>query len=46
MPTVDEFDYTFDRLAEIVEKFIAAIDLKRYSDRASNLSGLSKVEEQ
>ncbi len=31
MPTVDEFDYTFDRLAEIVEKFIAAIDLKKYS---------------
>ncbi len=31
MPTVDEFDYTFDRLAEIVEKFIAAIDLKQYS---------------
>jgi len=31
MPSVDEFDYTFDRLAEIVEKFIAAIDLKKYS---------------
>jgi pimeloyl-ACP methyl ester carboxylesterase len=31
MPTVDEFDYTFDHLAEIVEKFIAAIDLKKYS---------------
>jgi pimeloyl-ACP methyl ester carboxylesterase len=31
MPTVDEFDYTFDRLAEIVEKFITAIDLKKYS---------------
>ncbi len=31
MPTVNEFDYTFDRLAEIVEKFIAAINLKRYS---------------
>jgi pimeloyl-ACP methyl ester carboxylesterase len=31
MPTVNEFDYTFDRLAEIMEKFIAAIDLKRYS---------------
>lgn len=27
MPTVNEFDYTFDRIAEIVEKFIAAIDL-------------------
>ncbi|PHM06347.1 alpha/beta fold hydrolase [Nostoc sp. 'Peltigera malacea cyanobiont' DB3992] len=31
MPTVNEFDYTFDRLAEIVEKFITAIDLKKYS---------------
>jgi len=31
MPTVNEFDYTFDRLAEIVEKFIKAINLKRYS---------------
>ncbi len=31
MPTLSEFDYTFDRLAEIVEKFIAAINLKKYS---------------
>ncbi|MEH2283518.1 MAG: alpha/beta hydrolase [Nostoc sp.] len=31
MPTVNEFDYTFDNLAEIVEKFITAIDLKKYS---------------
>jgi pimeloyl-ACP methyl ester carboxylesterase len=31
MPSVDEFDYTFDRLTEIVEKFVAAIDLKKYS---------------
>ncbi|MBL1179422.1 alpha/beta fold hydrolase [Pantanalinema sp. GBBB05] len=31
MPMVNEFDYTFDHLAEIVEKFIAAIDLKKYS---------------
>ncbi|MEG5049745.1 MULTISPECIES: alpha/beta hydrolase [unclassified Microcoleus] len=31
MPTVHEFDYTFDRLAQIVEKFIIAIDLQRYS---------------
>ncbi|QLE56376.1 alpha/beta fold hydrolase [Nostoc sp. TCL26-01] len=30
-PTVNEFDYTFDNLAEIVEKFIAAIALKKYS---------------
>jgi pimeloyl-ACP methyl ester carboxylesterase len=31
MPTVNEFDYTFDHLAQIVEKFITAIDLKKYS---------------
>ncbi|HEY9642006.1 MAG TPA: alpha/beta hydrolase [Coleofasciculaceae cyanobacterium] len=31
MPTVDEFDYSFDHLAEIIEKFIVAIDLKKYS---------------
>jgi pimeloyl-ACP methyl ester carboxylesterase len=31
MPTVNEFDYTFDNLAEIVEKLIAAIALKKYS---------------
>ena len=31
MPSVNEFDYTFDHLAEIVEKFITAIDLKKYS---------------
>ena len=31
MPSVDEFDYSFDHLAEITEKFIAAIDLKKYS---------------
>ncbi|MBD2527729.1 alpha/beta fold hydrolase [Nostoc sp. FACHB-133] len=30
-PSVNEFDYTFDNLAEIVEKFIAAIALKKYS---------------
>ncbi len=28
---MNEFDYTFDRLAQIVEKFITAIDLKKYS---------------
>ena len=31
MPGVNEFDYTFDHLAEIMEKFITAIDLKKYS---------------
>jgi hypothetical protein len=27
----NEFDYTFDHLTEIVEKFITALDLKKYS---------------
>lgn len=31
MPTVDEFKYTFDQLAEIVDKFISQIGLKRFS---------------
>ena len=31
MPSVNEFDYTFDHLAQIVEKFITAINLKKYS---------------
>jgi pimeloyl-ACP methyl ester carboxylesterase len=31
MPTVDEFEYTFDRLAEIMEGFLEALGLKRYS---------------
>ncbi len=31
MPSMDDFDYTFDRLAEVVEKFIQALDLKQYS---------------
>jgi pimeloyl-ACP methyl ester carboxylesterase len=31
IPAVNEFDYTFDHLAEIMEKFITAIDLKKYS---------------
>ncbi|MGH7999689.1 MAG: alpha/beta fold hydrolase [Brasilonema sp.] len=31
MPTVDEFEYTFDHLAEVMEKFIEAIGLKKYS---------------
>lgn len=31
MPTVDEFEYIFDRLAEVTEKFVEAIGLKRYS---------------
>lgn len=31
MPNVNEFDYTFDHLSEIIEKFITAIDLQKYS---------------
>jgi pimeloyl-ACP methyl ester carboxylesterase len=31
MPTVDEFDYTFDRLAQVVEKFTETLELRRYS---------------
>ncbi|MEH1951860.1 MAG: alpha/beta hydrolase [Nostoc sp.] len=31
MPTVDEFDYTFNRLAEVMAGFVDAIGLKRYS---------------
>jgi len=30
-PRMDEFDYTFDRLAEIVEKFTEALGLEKYS---------------
>ncbi len=31
MPTVDEFDYTFDHLADVMEKFTKALDLSKYS---------------
>jgi pimeloyl-ACP methyl ester carboxylesterase len=31
MPTVDEFEYSFDRLAEIIEKFLEALKIDRYS---------------
>ncbi|PMB54026.1 hydrolase [Fischerella thermalis CCMEE 5201] len=31
MPKVDEFDYTFDRLAEVMEKFTEAVGLSKYS---------------
>ena len=31
MPTVEEFQYTFDHLAEIVDKFIEQIGLEKYS---------------
>jgi pimeloyl-ACP methyl ester carboxylesterase len=31
MPTIDQFDYTFDHLADVIEKFIKAIGLSKYS---------------
>ncbi|MEE9270404.1 MAG: alpha/beta hydrolase [Candidatus Krumholzibacteria bacterium] len=31
MPKVDEFEYTFDNLANVVEKFIHELGLKKYS---------------
>ena len=31
MPRVDEFDYTFDNLADIVEKLTAKLGLEKYS---------------
>jgi pimeloyl-ACP methyl ester carboxylesterase len=31
MPLVDQFDYTFDRLTEVIEKFTAVIGLSQYS---------------
>lgn len=31
MPTVDEFDYTFEHLAEVMEKFTEAVGLSKYS---------------
>jgi pimeloyl-ACP methyl ester carboxylesterase len=31
MPSPEEFEYTFDNLAEVVEKFAAKLDIERYS---------------
>ena len=31
MPKVDEFDYTFDRMAEVVDRLIEKLGLKKYS---------------
>lgn len=31
MPTVNEFDYTFDHLADVMEKFTEALELSKYS---------------
>ncbi|MDJ0799643.1 MAG: alpha/beta hydrolase [Calothrix sp. MO_167.B12] len=30
MPHVDEFEYSFDKLAEIIEKFVHRLDLQKY----------------
>lgn len=39
MPTVDEFDYTFENLTDIIDKFTIALDLKRYSLYAMDYGG-------
>jgi pimeloyl-ACP methyl ester carboxylesterase len=31
MPGVDEYDYTFDSIAEVIDRFTEKLDLKRYS---------------
>ncbi len=31
MPTVDEFEYTFDRIAEVIERFIEKLGVEKYS---------------
>ncbi len=31
MPTADQFDYTFDHLADVMEKFTQAVSLSKYS---------------
>jgi pimeloyl-ACP methyl ester carboxylesterase len=31
MPSVEQFDYTFDRLAEVMNQFIETIELQKYS---------------
>src|SRR5882724_2872657 len=31
MPTVDEFEYTFDHLADVIEKFTEKVGLKKYT---------------
>ena len=31
MPAVDEFDYTFDHLSQIVEKLVTKLEIQRYS---------------
>jgi pimeloyl-ACP methyl ester carboxylesterase len=31
MPSIDAYDYTFERLAEVMEQFIQALELRQYS---------------
>src|SRR5512143_660535 len=31
MPTVDEFEYSFDHLAEVMDRFLEVLNLKKYS---------------
>ena len=31
MPTVDQFEYTFDHLADVIEKFTEQVGLKKYT---------------
>lgn len=31
MPSVDEFDYSFDNLAEVTDKFLGKVDVKNYA---------------
>ncbi|GEM_PF-6101977 len=31
MPTVDRFEYTFDRLAEVIDRFTEKVGLKKYT---------------
>jgi alpha-beta hydrolase superfamily lysophospholipase len=42
MPSVDEFDYTFDRLAEIVEQFTERIGLIHH-EVAGNRCGCRRI---
>lgn len=39
MPTVDEFEYTFDHLTEIIDEFTIALGLNRYSLYAMDYGG-------
>lgn len=41
MPTVDEFQYTFDHLADIVDKFVEQIGLEKFSIYVMDYSDVS-----